>query len=102
MIFDTRFDASAFELYRSLPKEKKCKSNWINERRIRWSSHEIIWWSKTKKYSYLKGNTDKDKKAKGRKLLEAAQIKNKITHLEKHKIDVDTLKEDQREFLKTN
>ena len=28
--------------------------------------------------------------------LEAAQIENKINHLEQHKIDVDSLKEDQK------
>ena len=73
--------------------------------------------SRAKTYSYLKGNNDEDKKAKGakkcvikRKLkfqdyencLEAAQIENKINHLEKNKIEVDSLKEDQKEFLKNN
>ena len=33
--------------------------------------------------------------------LEAAQIKNKISHLEKTKTDVDSLKEDHKEFKKT-
>ena len=66
-----------------------------------------------KTYSYLKDNNDEDKKAKGtkkcvikRKLkfedykncLEAAQIENKISCLEKHKIDVDSLKEDQKDL----
>ena len=32
--------------------------------------------------------------------LEAAQTENKINHLEKHKIDVDSLKEGQKEFIK--
>ena len=63
----------------------------------------------------LKDNNDEDKKARGtkefvikRKLkfqdynncLEAAQIENKIKHLEKDKIDGDNLKEDQKEFIK--
>ena len=62
-------------------------------------------------YSFLKDNNDKDKKAKGtkkyfikRKLkfqdykncLEAAQIENKINHLEKAKIQADSLEEDQQ------
>ena len=72
---------------------------------------------RAKTYSYLKDNNDEDKKAKStkkcvikRKLkfqdcknyLEAAQIENKINHLEKNKTDVDSLKEDQKEFIKNN
>ena len=37
-----------------------------------------------------------------KKCLEAPQIENKINHLEKNKIDVDILKEDQKEFIKNN
>ena len=63
-----------------------------------------------KTYSYLKDNNDEDKKAKEcfinvklkfedyKNCLEAAQIENKISRLEKHKIDVDSLKEDQKEL----
>ena len=72
---------------------------------------------RAKTFSYLKENNDEDKKAKGikkctikRKLkfedykncLEAAQMENKINHLEKNKIDVDSLKEDQEEFIRNN
>ena len=32
--------------------------------------------------------------------LKAAQVENKINHLEKNKIDVDSLKEDQKKILK--
>ena len=68
---------------------------------------------RAKTYSYLKDNNDEDKKAKGtkkcvikRKLkfedykncLEAAQIENKINHLENNKMDGDSLKE----FIKNN
>ena len=35
-----------------------------------------------------------------RSCLESAQIQTKINHLEKIKIDVDSLKEDHKEFLK--
>ena len=34
--------------------------------------------------------------------LEAAQIGNKINHLENNKTDVDILKEDHKEFIKSN
>ena len=68
-----------------------------------------------KTYSYLKDNNDEDKKIKGtkkyvikRKLnfqdykncLEVAQIENKISHLKKKTIYVDSLKEDQKELIK--
>ena len=60
-----------------------------------------------KTYTYLKDNNDKDKKVCHKKktykdCLEAAQIENKKSHLEKHKIDVDSLKEYQKEFTKNN
>ena len=66
---------------------------------------------RAKTYSYLKGSKDEDSKAKGakkcvikRKLkfeyyencLEPAQIENKINHLEKNKIDTDSLQEHQK------
>ena len=35
-----------------------------------------------------------------RKCLEVAKTENKIDHLEKNKIDVDSLTADQREFIK--
>ena len=72
---------------------------------------------RVKTYRYLKDNNDEDKKAKDtqkcaikRKLkfqdyknyLEVGRIENKINRLEKNKIDVDSLKEDQKEFIKKN
>ena len=75
-----------------------------NERWIRWTKNERIVALKAKTYSYLKGNNDGDKKAKGTKKcvikrkikfqdnknwLEPAQFENKKHHLEKNKIDVD-------------
>ena len=33
---------------------------------------------------------------------EAAQIENKINHLEKNKTDLDSLKEDKKELIKNN
>ena len=70
---------------------------------------------RAKTYSYLKDNNDENKKAKGTKkcvikrknkfqdyknCLEVAQIENKINHLEKNKIDADSLNENQKEFIK--
>ena len=69
---------------------------------------------RTETYSYSKDNNDEDKKAKGTKIviklnfqdykncLEGAQIENRIKHLEKNKIDVDSLKEEHKEFVKKN
>ena len=34
--------------------------------------------------------------------LEAVQIENKINHLEKNKIDLDSLKNDHKEFIKNS
>ena len=34
--------------------------------------------------------------------LEAAQIENKLNHSEKNKIDLDSIKEDEKEFPKNN
>ena len=46
--FETRFGTSNFELDKTLAKGKK-KSNWIKERWIRWTNHEIIYWIESKK-----------------------------------------------------
>ena len=42
------------------------------------------------------------KKLKFKYCIEAAQIENKENYLEKNKIDVDSLKEDHKEFVKSN
>ena len=34
--------------------------------------------------------------------LQATQLENKIKHLEKNKIDINSLKEDHKEFIKNN
>ena len=38
--FETRFDISNYELDRQLPKRRKKKNNWINERLIRWKNYQ--------------------------------------------------------------
>ena len=70
---------------------------------------------RSKTYSYLKDNNDEGKKTKGakgcvvkRKLkfkdyknwLKSSQIINTVNYLEKKGINVDTLKEDRRGFIK--
>ena len=72
---------------------------------------------RAKTYSYLTGNNDEDKKAKGtkkcvikRKLkfedykncLEATQLKNKINQLEENNVDAESLKENHKEFIEKN
>ena len=70
-----------------------------------------------KTYAYLKDNDDESKKAKGtkrcvikrnrkfkdfKKCLKASQIINKVKYLENEEINVDTLKENHREFIEKN
>ena len=70
---------------------------------------------RAKTYIYLRDNDAKDKKAKGtkkciikrklkfqdyRNCLEAAQIERKINFLRKKRIDVDSLREDQKRIHK--
>ena len=72
---------------------------------------------RAKTHSYLTGNNDEDKKAKGtkkcvikRKLkfedykncLEATQLKNKINQLEEKNVDAESLKENHKEFIEKN
>ena len=99
-----------------MSKGKNKKSDLINERWIRWTNHEKTCWIDSKNI-YLKGNNNEDQKAKGTKkgvmkrkfrfqnyqnCLEQAQIENKIKHSEKNKVDADSLKEYQNEFIKDN
>ena len=41
---EARFDTSNCRLDRALPKIKKQKRNWINERRFKWKNHGKICW----------------------------------------------------------
>ena len=99
----------------TLPKENSEKVNWCNERWIRWKNHERICWIKSHNLQLIDDSRE-DKKVKctkkcvvKRKLkfeyykhcLEATQLENKINHQEKNKIDIDNLKEDHKEFMKT-
>ena len=57
---------------------------------------------KTKKQKAQKSVIKKCKFKNYKNCLQAAQIENKINHLEKNKIDVDSLKKDKKEFMKNN
>ena len=112
---ETRFNTPNYELNKPLPKGKNKKViGFMKDKLVGQIMKEYVG-LRAKAQSYLRDNNDKDKKAKGtkkyvtkRKLkfqdykncLEAAQIGNKINHLEKNKIDVVSLKEDQKEFIK--
>ena len=67
-------------------------------------------------YNYLKDINDEDKKAKDtkkcvikrklkfkdyKKYLKASQVENKVNYKEKNKSDIDSVKEDKKEFLKS-
>ena len=114
---ETRFDTSNYELDRPLPKGKNKKVIGLMkdelDRKILTKFVEL----RAKTYSYLIDDDRKDKKAKGtkkcvlkRKLdfenyknrLEATQLENKINHLEKNRIDTDSIKENYKEFIKNN
>ena len=53
---------------------------------------------RAKIYSYLTENIDENK-AKG---IEATQLENEINYLGKNKLDVDSLKENHKEFIRKN
>ena len=73
----------------------------------------IVWSAKT--YSYLIDDGNKDKNVKGTKklvikgklkfenyenCLKASKLENKITHIEKNKIDLDGIHENHKELIK--
>ena len=110
---ETRFDFSNFEIYRPLPKGKNKKVTGLMKDEKGEQIKKKFIGLRAKAKSYLKDNNYEDKISKGtkkcvikRKLklenhkncLEAAQIKNKINHLEKNKMDVDS----PEEFIKNN
>ena len=112
-VVEARFDTSNNKLDRSLPKGKNKKVIGLMKDELGEQIMKELFGLRVKAYSYLKENNDEDKKAKGtkkcaikRKLkfqdykncLEATLTEKKINHLEKTKIDEDSLKE----FIKNN
>ena len=105
---ETRFDTSNFEIDRPLPKGKNQKLIGLMKDELGGKIKKEFVGLRAKPYSYLKDNNNEYKKAKGTKkcvmkrkikfedyknYLEVAQIENKINHLEKNKIGVDSPKD---------
>ena len=114
---ETWFETSNFEIDSPLPKGKNKKVIGLMKDELGGKIMKEFVGLRAKTYSYLKDNNDENKKAKGtkkcvikRKLkfqdykncLEAAQIERKINYLRHKQIDVCSLKEDQKEFVKNN
>ena len=110
---ETRFDTSNFEIDRPLPEANNEKVIILMKEKLVGQIRKEFIGLIAEAFSYLKENNDEDKKAKGKKkcdikrklnfqdyknCLEAAQIENKINHLENNKMDGDSLKE----FIKNN
>ena len=108
---ETRFDTSNYELDRP-------SSKGTNEKTIGFMKDELdgkittkFFGLRAKTQTYSIDDNDEDKKASGtkkcvikrklklgnhRNCLEATKLENKINHLEKNKINIDSLKEDSR------
>ena len=114
---ETRYDTSNFEIDRPLPKGKNIKGIELMKDGLGGQIMKEFVGLRAKTYNHLKYINNEDKKEKGTKkcvtkrkfklqyyknCLEAAQIERKINYLRKKKIDVDGLKEDQKEFVKNN
>ena len=105
---ETRFDTSNFEIDRLLPQGKNKKVIGLIKDKLGGKIMKEFVGLRAKTYSYLKDKNNEDKKARSTKkcviksklkfqdyknCLEAAQIENKINHLEKDKVDVDSLEQ---------
>ena len=112
---ETRFDTSNWELDRPLPKGKNKKVIGLIKDELGGKIMTKFVGLRAKSYSYLIDDGKEDKKAKGtkkcvikRKLkfenyenyLEATKLENKIKHLEKNKINIDSLKKNHKETIK--
>ena len=108
----TRFDNSNFEIEIPLPKGKNKKLIGLMKDELGGQIMKDFFGLRAKTYNYLKDNNDEGTKkcAIKRKLkfqdyencLEAAEIERKINYLRKKQIDVASLKEDQKYFVKNN
>ena len=114
---ETKFDTSNYELDRPLPKGKNKKVIGSMKDELDGKIMGKIVGLRAKNYSYLIDNDSEDKKAKDTKkcvikrkrkfeiyknCIETSQPETKANHLEKNKIDLDSLKKDHKEFLKNN
>ena len=104
---ETRFNTSNFEIDRPLPKGKHKIVIGLMKHELGGQNMKEFVGLRAKTYSYLKDNNDQDKKCKRHKkciiktklkfqdyknCLEAAQIENKLNHLEKNKMMYIVLK----------
>ena len=105
---ETRSDTSNYEIDRPLPTGKNKNVIGFMKDESGGQIMKKIVGLIAKTYSYLKDNNDEDKRAKAtkkcaikrnlqfrdyKKCLQASQIENKITYLEKKENDADSLKE---------
>ena len=110
-----RFDASSYEVDRLLPMGKNKKVIGLMKDALGGQIMKTFAGFRPKIYSYLKDSNDKCKKAKGtkkcvlkrklkfeyyKKWLKASQIMNIVHYLEKKRINVDCLEEDEKELIK--
>ena len=117
---EIRFDTSNYELDRPFPKQKNKIVIELMKEELGGKILKKFVGSRAKSYSYLIDDGSKDKKAKDTKkcvtkrkvkfdncknYLEATQLDNKINHLEKNKISIDSfllLQKKHEEFIKSN
>ena len=110
-----RFDTSSYEVDRLLPMGKNKKVIGLMKDALGGQIMKTFAGFRPKIYSYLKDSNDKCKKAKGtkkcvlkrklkfeyyKKWLKASQIMNIVHYLEKKRINVDCLEEDEKELIK--
>ena len=99
---ERKFHTSSYTLDRPLLKRKKQKSNWVNEKWIRWKNNDNVCYIQTKNPKGAKICVIK------RKLIfdgnkhysEATQLKNKINQLKKNKLDGHILQQNHKDFIK--
>ena len=113
---ERRFDTSSYELQRPLPKGENKKIIGLITDKLGSKQVEVFVTMKPKTYSYLTGYNNENKKYKVHKYgvikrkikfedqkycLEALQVEKKVNELIQNKVDVDSLHENHREFIRT-
>ena len=113
--FEKRFKTSNYEVDRLLPIGKNQKSVRYMKDKLGEQIMKKLVALRPETYSYLNGNDDECKKAKGtnncavkrklkfqdyEKCLKACQIINTVNYLEKKGINIDSLKKDKKKFIK--
>ena len=114
-VIETRFDNSNYDLNRPFPKEKNKKVIGIMKDELGRKVMKKFLRLRSRIYSYLIDDSSEKKREKiskscviKRKLklkdykncLERTQVENKLNHIEKNEIQVDSLKKDYKEFMK--